>query len=737
MKNQILLLLLIFFSHSLFSQNITGNVKLQEVHNEHNHEKNLFGVTIQWANTKIGTATDANGNFSIDKTEQSNILVVSYIGFKTDSIFISNQTELSVILEEDNTLEEVVIEKTQNGSYTSKDENLYVKKITTAGLKKLPCCNLSESFENSADVDVSFSDAISGAKQIQMLGLAGVYSQILVENIPTIRGMASTYGLAFIPGPWMESIQISKGTATVINGYESTTGQINIELKKPNNSEKFYLNLFGNSMGRMELNSNASVKFNDKLSTMFLLHGSISPFSFDINNDGFADQPQTEQLNIINRWKFSNNNGMESQLGFKAMIENRSGGQMKYLDTENSSDYYGIAVSTNRYEAFYKLGSTINFMNEASVGSTFSLIYHNQNSFYGRNKYSGLEKSFYGNIIFDKELFSHEHKLDIGTSLLIDDYSEILNETNYNRNEFVPGVFAQYTYEKHEKFSTIIGYRADFHNIYGVFHTFRSHLKYHFNETTTIRASAGKGYRVANIFAENIGILASSREFVVLEDLKPEHACNYGMSFTKDFKISSRQKISWGVDFYRTDFENQVIVDIDADINQARIYNLNGKSYSNSFQTDLNIDVFRGLNIYTAARYNDVKTTMHNDFIDKPMVSKFKGLISISYSTKKEKWIFDVTNQFVGKSKLPSTIQNPAEYQLTEYSPSFYQLHAQITRKFKNFEIYVGGENLTNYTQKSPILASDEPFGNFFDSSIIWGPIIGRRIYGGLRFLIK
>ncbi len=732
MKIKIFIILL-FIGNALAAQQITGKIKLEAG----NKLNTVPGITVRWENSDIGTVTNEQGDFSIERTKKNNKLIISYTGYVSDTIRVSNKKHYEIILEKEHTFEEVVVTKKQQGNYSSKYANLNIKNITATGLKQLPCCNLSESFENSADVDVSFSDAVSGAKQIQMLGLAGIYSQILVENIPTIRGLASAYGLAFIPGSWMQSIQISKGSATVINGYESTTGQINIELKKPNDKEKFYLNLFGNSMGRMELNSNASIKINEHLSTLFLVHGSLNNFVFDGNNDGFADQPKTEQLNIVNRWKFENHKGLESQIGIKAMVENRSGGQMDFLKSENDNNqFYGIGVDTKRYELFYKLGSRINFIKSASVGSTFSLIYHKQNSFYGNNNYTGTEKSFYGNIIFDKELFSHEHKINFGTSLLVDDFAEILNNKDYGRKEVVPGVFAQYTFEKHDKFNYILGYRADFNNIYGVFHSLRTHLKYYLNENTTLRASAGRGHRVANVIAENISVLASSRKFIIYEDLEPERAWNYGISFLHDFTISSRQKITWGIDFYRTDFEIQTIVDLDANVHQAGIYNLKGKSYSNSVQTDLNIDIVRGLNIYTAFRYNDVKITMHDKLIEKPMSSKFKGLLSISYSTKNDKWAFDLTNQFVGKTSLPNTSQNPQEYQLKEFSPAFYQLHCQITKKFKKLELYIGGENLTNYIQKNPILGADNPFGDFFDSSIVWGPIIGRRFYAGLRFTI-
>jgi len=731
---KLLLLLLLFSTVIIAQQTITGNVKTA-----HNNEQvqNLPGATVMWLGTTVAVTTDFEGNFSIPQYQNAHEIVISYVGYKSDTICTHQSPIINIILQEDNNIGSVIVNHHQNGSYTSDDNSLLVKTITTSGLQQLPCCNLSESFENSADVDVSFSDAISGAKQIQMLGLAGIYSQLLTENIPSIRGLATPYGLAYIPGSWMQSIQISKGVATVINGYESITGQINVELKKPNNSEKLFINLFGNSMGRTEFNANSSIHLSDNLSTMFLVHGSIRPFVFDGNNDGFADQPLTKQFNIINRWKLSTKIGVESQIGFKAMNENRSGGQIEYLNTKNNTDFYGIGINTKRYEGFYKLGSTINFIKDASVGSTFSWFYHDQKSFYGHNNYSGLEKSFYGNIIFEKKLFSDKHKLNFGTSLLLDNFSEYFNKVGYQRNEMVPGTFIQYTFEIHEKFSSIIGFRTDFHNIYGQFNTFRGHLKYHLTNTSTIRASAGKGYRVANILAENVGYMTSSRFFEIDNDLKPEEAWNYGISLNQAFNFSVNKSIKLGIDYFRTDFINQVVVDANSDYSKIMFYNLDGKSFSNSFQTNATFEFWQRLVITSAFRYNDVQITMHDELIEKPLVSKYKGLLTLSYSTKESKWVFDLTNQFVGKTKLPSTTTNPIEYQLGEYSPAFFQLHGQISRKIKQFEIYVGGENLTNYKQTTPIIAADNPYGDFFDASIVWGPIIGRRFYAGIRLTIE
>lgn len=722
------------FSLSIIAQTtVRGNIKASL----NNSLQNLPGAIVILDGTNNIVITNNSGDFVIETSRKFHTIIVNYIGFKPDTIDVYRNDNISIILVEDNNIGDVTISQQQKGSYISDNSNLYVKTITTAGLQQLPCCNLSESFENTADVDVAFTDAISGAKQIQMLGLAGVYTQILTENIPSVRGLASTYGLSYIPGSWMESIQISKGTATVINGYESVTGQINIELKKPDNNEKLFFNVYGNSMGRIEANANSSIEFSDKLSTIFLLHKSNSIATFDFNNDGFVDLPKNNQFNIINKWKFKNNKGFETQLGFKALVESRVGGQLEYFNTNNNEDYYGINVNTNHYEVFYKIGTVINFIKGASVGSTFSASYHNQNSFYGYNIYKGLEKSFYGNIIFAKEIFTHQHKINFGTSLLLDDYAQKFNANNFYRNEIVPGIFAQYTFEIPEKISYIIGYRLDFHNIYGVFNTVRAHFKYHISHNTTLRLSGGKGYRVANIFAENVGLMATSRNFNIVEELEPEKAWNYGISLTQNIQFLNHKTIQLSFEYFRTNFDNQIIADVDADYSQVYFYNLRGNSFSNSFQTNATFELFKGLVLNLAFRYNDVKITMQDVLTEKPLVNKYKGLLTFSYLTKNNKWVFDFTNQFVGKAKLPIPTNNPTEIKLDEYSPAFYLLHAQITKKFKHFEIYTGSENLTNFTQKQPIISSSDPFGEFFDASIIWGPITGRTIYAGARFTIN
>ena len=739
MRNKILIFIFIMLivPGYIFAEKIHGYVKAEN--KNQTKQIPLIGAQVFWGNTEISTTTDISGHFELERTSKTNLLIISYAGYENDTIIVDYTDEsLIVFLAKIFELEEVIVAEDLGGQFNSALSIQAKQTITESGLTKLPCCNLSESFENNATVDVAYADAVTGARQIKMLGLDGKYSQILRENLSAVRGLYATYGLGFIPGTWMESVQISKGSATVINGYESTTGQINIELKKPEKSEKLFLNLYANSAGKLESNLTSAFKLNDKVSTMFFLHSSRLDFVHDNNNDGFADMPLMSQINLMNRWKFDNHRKLDGQLGFRFLQDSKNGGQIAFLNNpDDNGSFYGVEIDTRQYEVFGKLGFLIPGTEHASFGSTYSLLRHEQDSFFGDKTYSGIQNSFYANFIFQTILKTTQHTLNFGGSIVYDDFDEQFNSTDYKRTEIVPGVFSQYTYIVPEKLSFIAGIRTDFNNLYGVFITPRIHAKYNLSHDFVIRASAGKGYRTANIFAENSAILLSSRVLVLEEDFKPEEAWNYGVNFTGTFHLKDKKEASFNIDFYRTDFVNQLVADINSDVNEIRFYNLNGQSYSNSFQAELSIEPIKRLDISTAFRFNDVHVTMGDELIEKPLINKYKGLFVVSYATKFKKWMIDLTNQFVGTSYLPDLSGNPIEFQTEEKSPSYYILHAQITKRFKNLDVYAGVENLTNYTQQNAIIDAENPFGDHFDASMIWGPVDGRRFFVGLRLKIK
>ncbi len=731
--------LLMAQSHRSSPGHLHGQVKTI---NDKGKEVPLPFASIYWIKSHQGTTSDENGQFHLPRTDSDgDILVLSFVGYISDTIKVeSDATEIGAVLKPSGTtLGGVEIKERLDGSFISKLKPIKTEFITESGLRKLACCNLSESFENSATVDVGYTDAVSGAKQIQMLGLAGTYSQLMYENMPYIRGVAAPFGLSYVPGTWMQSIQVSKGTASVINGYESVTGQINIEFKKPEHTEeRLFVNIYGNDEARLEANVHAKASLNDNLSTLLLTHFSTQQSSIDHNGDGFLDAPKSHQLNLFNRWSYEKEGSMHSQFGIGIIDEERNGGSKDWDKTTDWYDQglYGVNLKTRRYQGFGKVGFFLDKEGHTNIGTQFSGTYHDQKGFYGLRSYEALQKSLYANIILQGEI-TEEHKYSAGISYQYDDYKETISELAMNRIESVPGVFAQYTFDLATRFTAIAGARADFNSEYGTFFTPRLHLRYQILENTTLRASAGKGYRTASVVSENSGYLASSRQFVIADDLKAEEAWNYGINLTQEFPLANERKATITIDFYRTDFVNQVVADPDQNAQKIVFYNLDGKSYSNSFQTEVTVEPFKGFTTTAAFRLNDVKITESGTLKEKPFVSKYKGLLTLSYTTRFEKWSFDFTTQFNGAQRLPDTQGNPEEYRRDDYSPEYFILHGQITRRFKNFDVYAGAENLTNYTQHHPIIGSDDPYGPYFDSSMIWGPLLGRMIYAGVRLTLN
>ncbi len=723
---------------------------------EHDHEPGVHGrvvqlgadgekiplefVNVYWLGATRGTITGKDGHFHLPGRRESEAkLVVSYIGFENDTIAVPGGTDhFEILLEKAREIEEVVVAKRLGGTMISRIQPMQISTITEKGLQKLACCNLSESFENSATVDVGFSDAVTGSKKIQMLGLDGVYSQMMFENIPILRGLEAAYGLSHIPGTWMESIQVSKGTASVMNGYESTTGQINLEYRKPQDSEPLYVNLYGNSKGRLEANFHSAVPVGEKLATMLLGHISMTGTKHDKNQDGFLDIPLSQQINLFNRWKYTGERS-SAQFGLSYLDETRDGGQVDYDHDEDirTNGLYGTSIHSRRYHAYGKYGISYPSKPYQSIGFIGSFTRHEQDSYFGNNDYTGEQTSGYFNMIYQGILGTTAHKINGGFSFTYDHIMESYDSLSFDRQEYVPGIFGQYTYSDLENWTVIVGIRLDYNSHHGLLYTPRLHSKYDFDENTILRATLGKAYRSPNIFSENQRYLVSSRNMIIQEEPEIEEAWNMGLNLTRHFPLAGQREAVFSVDFYRTRFVKQLIVDADQSARAVYFYNLDGTSYSNALQADFLVQPLNGLEINLAYRLNDVHATYNGALKEVPLVGRHKGLFSLGYATRFEIWQVDFTGQWTGSAHLPNTGDNPPEYQRGKRSPDFFMIHAQLTRRFKHFDVYAGGENLLDFRQEDPIVAADDPFGEYFDASMIWGPLSGRMFYAGLRISIE
>lgn len=712
---------------------------------EKGKQEPLTGANLIWLENGQGSSTGLDGTFEINKNPENEWLVISYIGFRSDTIMIDTELDklLEIVLIPDNYLETVEIRHRKRATEISTIDPIKTFKITERELQKAACCNLSESFETNPSIDVSFSDAVTGTRIIEMLGLAGKYVQITQELIPEIRGLAAIQGLTYTPGPWIEGIQMNMGTGSVVNGFESMTGQINVELRKPEQSDLLYLNLFGSAEGRMEANLNLSHDISPILSTGLLLHGNLLNNPSDHNHDGFVDVPTGTQMIALNRWKLFTEKGLEAQFGVKATVLNKQSGQIA-SDHHPGEQLWTAGMKTNRYEAWLKTGKVLRNDPLSSIGFQLAGVNHTQNNLFGERNYDGKQQTLYANLIYQGVFGSAVHGYKTGISFLWDFIDENVGGTDYNRNERIPGTYFEYTFIPHDHFTLVAGIRGDLHNNYGFLVNPRLNVRYTPIEGTVIRVAGGKGNRTASIFAENIGHFASSRQFQIQGNqiglsmpygLEMEESWNFGMNLTQTFHIAGKDLIL-SADGYHTRFENQVIVDLE-DPRLVRFYNLDGRSYSNSLQFQAEFSPFKSLDLRLAYRFNDAKSTISGTLLEKPLSSRHRAFINAAYATSNG-WKFDATVNWQGKKRIPYTGSNPEAYRLAEYSKGYYLFNAHISKSWKEkFELYAGGENILNFKQTNPIISADEAFGPYFDSSLIWGPVMGMHIYAGLRYRIS
>lgn len=724
----------------------------------------IIGGNVLWKDTGMGAVTDLDGYFNIDIHPVQDQLIVRYVGYKNDTITVTNTNELlEIYMKEDAVLlTDVVITGRKASTVTSRLNAGQSQTLTGDELCKAACCNLSESFETNASVDVAYSDAATGAKTIRMLGLSGTYVQMLSENTPGVRGLAANYGMEYIPGSWMESIQVSKGTSSVINGYEATTGQINVEYIKPQKAAPIAINGMLNHMLRAEVNATGGWELTPVVSTAVLAHYKTEPMEHDGNGDGFLDLPKNQQINALNRW-YIKTDRYTGQLLFRGLYDERHGGQTAQAAGDRTR--YGIDIKTTRYEGFMKNGYVFDKEKGTSIGLILSASFHHHDSEYGKTIYDAKQTNIYFNGIFQTN-FTDDHKLSTGVSVNYDKYNEKLlwdptfegyhryiQDNDFNRSELTAGIFAEYSYNYTETLSLILGLRGDYSNRFGFFATPRFNIRYAPWEWLNIRTSVGLGYRSPNIISDNSFMLPSSRDIYFYENyqgdalkkFRQERALNAGASLTFHIPIQAKE-LRVTAEYYYTHFFESVVADIDSDPHKILFYNLDGgRSYAGSFQVEAEMEILRGWTMTAAFRHTDVKQTIGGVLREKPLVNRFKGLITTSYQTPLKKWQFDLTAQFNGGGRMPdgfiSQYDGQKQYRLSDDGKTlnyrwYPQLMAQVTRYFKNWSIYVGGENLTNFKQSNPIVNGEDPFSANFDGSMAWGPIHGAMAYIGFRWAI-
>ncbi len=630
-------------------------------------------------------------------------------------------------------LETAVVTADVAGSYIPKGKDIKAEVITSAGLSKMACCNLAESFENSASVSVGYSDAVTGARQIRLLGQSGIYTQMLDENRPVLRGLSAPFGLSYVPGQWLESIQISKGVSSVINGVESMTGQINLEHRKPTDEKPLFLHGSVMQDGKFDLNATSSLQFGDKWSTIILAHVDANRNPMDMNSDGFMDDPRSLQFAFSNRWLYFDPDGVQVRFGVRAIQDRREGGQDEKF---TSAEYLWQTDILNRsLDAYLKVGYPLGDDAANSVALVADYSIQDMNSAFGLRSYDALQHSGFVNLLYQREL-SPEHKYTIGLSDIFDYYDELMPGAAGSAVTILnnAGLFGEYTFHKGDVFSSIIGLRAEYYLNEGVRVSPRLTLKYAPVESLVFRANAGRGIRYSTPLIDNIGVLSTSKQLLGSITEHPlEESWTFGGSATWYLPFSEGSKTYLSFDYFRTQFTSQMVADYDRTPGAIEFY-LTPLSYTDNYQVDFSAEPFTRFTVTLTGRFTNARVQYADRGVqEKPMTSRYKGVLNLQYATNLRKWIFDFTASVNGPCRVWDFMK--ADYP-SGYSSVYPLLYAQVTRRFRGFDIYLGGENLTNYKQKNPIIGADDPFGSGFDASCVWGPLMGTRIYVGIRVTI-
>ena len=628
--------------------------------------------------------------------------------------------------------------QSSGGSTLSRFKDVRTEVINASGLCKMACCNLAESFENSASVTVGYSDAVTGARQIRLLGQSGIYTQMLDENRPVMRGLSAPFGLGYVPGQWLESIQISKGVSSVINGVESMTGQINMEHRKPTDEKPFYLQGSFMSDLKADLNLASSLQMGDRWSTVLLAHADGNFKSMDHNGDGFMDDPRSRQFSFSNRWLYFDPSGLQVRFGIRAIQDNRLGGQMESVPEERR---WKADLRNRNLGGYLKVGVPLNEDNSRNFAVVADYTYQDMRGAFGLRRYDAGQHSGFVNLLYQDQS-SEAHHFTVGLSDVFDGYDENFVSPYADGFDSKPvlnslGAFGEYTYHYGETFSLIAGLRADWFAGAGVKASPRLTVRWTPHESVVLRANGGRGIRRSTPLVDNFGVLSTSKALLgdfgghILED-----AWTFGANVTWYLPFDDREKTYVSLDYFRTDFaEKNVLCYGQESIALVPLSVMEkGRSFTNNYQFDFAAEPLERFTINLTARYTDARETLPGiGLAQKPMTSSFKGVLNLQYATRLNKWIFDATLSVNGPCRVWDFMKDMYPSGSTQWYPLLY---AQVTKRFKNFDIYVGGENLTDFRQKNPVIGASDPWDSKFDASLVWGPLMGIKIYAGVRLTI-
>ena len=702
----------------------------------------LTGAHVFWIGSDRGTVTDAHGHFHLDdKGITDRRLVVSHVAFEPETLDVSGASTVQVLLSRPRSAETVEVQAKAPDTFIAPlDQKTEI--ITAEELEHAACCDLAGCFGTTSSVQSEAVDIITDTKQLKMLGLEGIYSQVLLDNVPALTGGLNTHlGVSFIPGPFIDRIMVSKGIGSVLQGAESFSGQINVLLRESDGNEPLFFNVFANSFLEQQYNAYVMRSFG-KWSGMLALHGVGRGQRHDANDDGFLDMPLTDRFSALAKWKYDGaDEGVIARTGFKYTWEERLGGQDAYRTDRDlgSAAVYGQSMRNNRFELFNRTEFDLGEGRALKLHVAGSV--HEQDAWYGSTRYSADEQVVYGNLAWATPWLD-EHIFTAGASFLMNRLDETvdlgsnpLQKTyagTYHTDVVAPGLFAENTLNLFDDaLAVITGARVDFRNDEGTVLTPRLFVRYNLDEITTLRASLGTAFRVARLFVQHPAALASWRDIRIERDIAPERATTFGVSVTRYYELGPLTG-TLNLDLYRTNFSEQVVAEYDDDPRLIVFRNITGTSTADNVMAEITGDIapltFRLS--YTLADVYETRDGVHRSL---PFVTRDRVLGVVTATSADDAWQATLTAEWRGAQKLPDTRAYPVEFRLPEHGDAYTLLHLHLQRSWDAFDLYVGAENLLDFRQDNPILNAANPFQPWFEPGFAWGPVKGREVYAGIR----
>lgn len=738
MRQMICIITLFFTLFSIsYSQTIRGFV----YESIDNTERPVSGATVRWLGAEIRAESKTDGTFQIEQYAGIQKLIVQHSHFDTDTVEVTS-LPVRISLTRIHQVKGVDISAARPSTYFAPTDQK-TEVITAKELEKAACCDLSTCFSTNSSVQPEVTDVITDTRELQMLGLSGIYTQVLVDNVPgLIHGLNQSYGVSFIPGPMIDRIFVVKGASSVLQGYESISGLVNVLLKDGFDSDRLYLNAYMNSFLEKQVNLAFAQAFGT-WSTYFFGHSVQQARRIDLDGNSFLDVPRITRYSFLNKWSYLNEDaGRRMQFTFKATDEERQGGQFDYTPSlhRGSTSVYGQTIHNRRYEFLNKSEFIFEDVGRLSIHASAS--YHEQDAVYGATQYDAAQRGVLFDAHYAFEPFE-EHTLILGAAyrmlkleeeitLLQNPLSKTYNGM-YASDESIPAVYAEEKMRLFDNQLTLIGgLRFDFHNEHGTVTTPRIFAKYELDAETSIRTTFGAGFHVPHIFSENTFVLSSSRNVIIRAPIEPERAMNYGGSLLRLFSMGELEG-SLSIDVFHTQFRNQVVADYDQHVDQIVFENLDDASGSNNLLVELKVKPTHALDTKIAYTFSDVYEKRNGGRKELPFNSRHRFSTALSIAPEDSRWIFSATAEWHGSQRLPDAGLYPVEFRWDNYSKDFLIMNVQATHRWNYFEVYAGIENLFNYTQPNPIINARQPFAQYFEPNFTWGPVKGREIYAGLR----